>query len=191
MTRDNTPDSTQSVSPSKPGSIAAPTDHEVVYFDGRPVLRGELGITAIMIVIGISLLLTPILLRVFNGAFPGVLVTTVCIVLGLALPFSPLIFTRTIRYRITSYRIDYEHGILNKTVDTLELWHVDDISYRQSLIDRMLNVGNIIIQSDDRTTPRLELNGLPNARPIFDSLKDRVIAVKRQRGVIKFDSLGS
>jgi hypothetical protein len=174
--------------PASPGAYTAPNDHEVVYFDGRPVLRGEVGIAVAMAVVGIALLLTPVLVRIFTGEFPSALVTIVCIVLGLALPFLPLIFTRTQRYRITSYRIDYEHGIVNKHIDTLELWHVDDISYYQTLADRMLKVGNIVVVSDDKSTPRLEIKGLPNARPIFDSLKDRVIAVKRQRGVIKFDS---
>jgi hypothetical protein len=31
------------------------------------------------------------------------------------------------------------------------------------------------------------LKGLPNPRSLFESLKQRVIAVKRQRGVIKMD----
>jgi uncharacterized membrane protein YdbT with pleckstrin-like domain len=188
MTQANTPATSSSSSPSQPGPYSAPADHEVVYFDGRPVLRGEIGITALMIFLGIAILIAPILMRVFNGAWPPGIVTGICVVLGGVLPFSPMVFTRTVRYRITSYRIDYEHGIVSKNIDTLELWHVDDISYHQSLADRLLNVGNIIIASNDRSTPRLELKGLPNARPIFDSLKERVIAVKRQRGVIKFDT---
>jgi hypothetical protein len=182
MTQANPP------SPTPPGVYAAPNDNEVVYFDGRPVLRGEVGIAALMILAGVALLLTPILIRVFNGSFPNAIVTTICIVLGLTLPFLPMIFTRTQRFRITSYRIDYEYGIVSKNIDTLELWHVNDIKYHQSLADRMLGVGNITVLSDDTSTPRLDLNGIPNARAIFDSLKDRVIAVKRQRGVIKFDS---
>lgn len=175
-------------SPVSASHVKAPDDQEVVYFDGRPVLRGELTFAAIMILLGIGLVLTPILIGVLGSAWPPTAITVICIVLGLILPFTPMIFTRTVRYRITSYRIDYEHGIINKNIDTLELWHVDDISYQQSLADRLLNVGNIIVLSDDKSTPRLELKGLPNARPIFDSLKERVIAVKRQRGVIKFDS---
>jgi hypothetical protein len=51
----------------------------------------------------------------------------------------------------------------------------------------MLKVGTIRVMSHDQTTPRLELTGLPEPRPIFESLKQRVIAVKRQRGVIKMD----
>jgi hypothetical protein len=79
---------------------------------------------------------------------------------------------------------------LSKRIDTLELWHVEDISFAQSISDRMLGVGTITIVSHDNTTPRLELKSLPNPRPLFDSLKQRIIAVKRQRGVIKMDGGG-
>lgn len=41
--------------------------------------------------------------------------------------------------------------------------------------------------SHDETMPRLVMHGLPNAKPLFESLKQRVISVKRQRGVIKMD----
>jgi hypothetical protein len=50
-----------------------------------------------------------------------------------------------------------------------------------------MGVGSITVFSNDKTTPKLELKGLPNPRPLFESLKQRVIAVKRQRGVIKMD----
>jgi hypothetical protein len=92
------------------------------------------------------------------------------------------------RYRITNYRIDFERGWLGKTIDTLELWHVEDIRYHQTFLDRLLNVGTITVVSHDESLPRLELKGLPNPRPLFETLKQRVIAVKRQRGVIKMDT---
>lgn len=186
MTNANSPDAESPIDAE--GPFRAPADHEIVYFDGRPVLRGEIGFSIAMITIGILLFISPLLIRIFTGSFPHAAVTIICILLGILLPLSPLLFTRTIRYRITNYRIDFEHGIVSKNIDTLELWHVDDISYHQSLSDRMLKVGNILIVADDASTPRLELKGLPNARAIFDALKDRIIAVKRQRGVVKFDS---
>ena len=92
--------------------------------------------------------------------------------------------------RITNYRIDLERGIFSKRIDTLELWHVNDVAFRQSFFDRIFGVGDITVMSDDRTTPQLRLDGVPNPRPLFDTLKQRVIAVKRQRGVIKMDSGG-
>jgi uncharacterized membrane protein YdbT with pleckstrin-like domain len=113
---------------------------------------------------------------------------TLVLVLGaIACAAFPWLTTRTVRYRISNYRIDYERGILSKNIDTLELWHVDDISLHQSPLVRLLRVGTIRIVSGDATTPHLSLDGLPTPRPIFEQLKQRIIAVKRQRGVIKMD----
>jgi uncharacterized membrane protein YdbT with pleckstrin-like domain len=109
------------------------------------------------------------------------------VAVGLILLIAPTIWARTIRYRISNYRIDYEKGLLGKKIETLELWHVDDIEFEQSFFDRVMGVGKITVFSNDKTTPKLELKGLPNPRPLFESLKQRVIAVKRQRGVIKMD----
>jgi uncharacterized membrane protein YdbT with pleckstrin-like domain len=109
------------------------------------------------------------------------------IVVGLLVMLIPWIMTKTLRYRVSNYRIDFERGLLSRSIDTLELWHVEDISFHQSLLDRMLGVGTITIISSDDTSPRLELKSLPKPRQLFESLKQRVISVKRQRGVVKMD----
>ena len=115
------------------------------------------------------------------------LVTGGFVVVGVLLVLVPILVVRQFRYRISNYRIDYEKGLLGKRIETLELWHVDDIEFQQSFFDRIMGVGQITVFSNDKTTPRLELKGLPNPRPLFESLKQRIIAVKRQRGVIKMD----
>ena len=78
-------------------------------------------------------------------------------------------------------------------VDTMRLpdgWHVEDVRFYQSVLARILGVGRITVMSHDDTTPKLMLRGLPNPRPLFDTLKQRIIAVKRQRGVVKMDTGG-
>jgi membrane protein YdbS with pleckstrin-like domain len=99
----------------------------------------------------------------------------------------PSLLVRRNHYRITNYRIDYEHGLLFKNMDTLELWHVEDVSLRQSPVDRVFGVGTITIVSSDATNPRLQLRSLPDPRKLLESLKARIITVKRQRGVVKLD----
>jgi len=42
--------------------------------------------------------------------------------------------------------------------------------------------------SHDDTMPDLHMHGIPDARKIFEELKQRVIAVKRQTGVLKVDT---
>ena len=164
-------------------------DEEVTYYDGRPMLRADQAKATLYGLIGIVLIGWPIAGWIMGWHFP-IWLGLISIALGILALLSPMLVTHTTRYKITSYRIDFERGILKKRIDTLELWHVEDIRFEQGILDRIMNVGSIIILSHDETTPKLELHGIPDPRPIFEKLKQRVIAVKRQRGVIKMDSGG-
>lgn len=171
--------------------VAPPVDEERVYFEGSPMLRGELLFTTVWTVIGLLLAAAAPALVAFRVVqeLPW-WAYAIGVVLGFLCILIPVLITKRTRYRISNYRIDREIGLLSKRIETLELWHVEDIQYFQSLVDRLLRVGTITVISHDDTTPRLELKSLPNPRPLFDSLKNRIIAVKRQRGVIKFDHGG-
>ena len=158
-------------------------DTEQVYYEGSPLLRGDIeklfgwGLLGILLIGGAVI---AFLYSLWVVAIPLFL-------LGILFFFIPILMVRTIRYRISNYRIDYERGLFSRKIDTLELWHVEDISFFQSFFDRMVGCGDIKIISHDETTPQLLLKGLPEPRTIFDNLKQRIIAVKRQRGVIKMD----
>ena len=190
MTRSADSDSLNPL-PSAAADVRPPKDTETesVYYEGSPLVRGSLGSLFAFGLIGILLIAAPFLYRyVIEDTWPAWWVVTACILLGLLALIIPIVWARTIRYRITNFRIDYERGLLGKTIDTMELWHVDDIKFHQSFIERLLGVGTITVMSDDQTTPSLPLRGLPNPRKIFDALKNRVIAIKRSRGVVKMDT---
>jgi membrane protein YdbS with pleckstrin-like domain len=169
----------------------AADDTEQVYFHGSPMLRFELMTGWPWVLFGLIVIAAPIVLRIMrpNLAIPW-WTYLLALVVGVVMILIPWIKSKTVKYRISNYRIDLERGLLSTDIDTLELWHVEDISYHQSLLGRIFGVGTITIISHDDTTPKLELRGLPNPRPLFDSLKQRIIAVKRQRGVIKVDQGG-
>lgn len=163
-------------------------DTQVTYYEGSPKLRGELGLLFLWTIIGIILIAVPIILHsARQDGVPwwliagGVLLALLCWTI-------PGILVRREFFRITNYRIDVERGLLFKNYDTTELWHVEDVHLRQSPIDRMFNVGTITIISADATNPRLELNSVSDPRKLLETLKTRIIAVKRQRGVVKLDA---
>lgn len=162
-------------------------DKEEVYFSGSPMIRASLGALFGWWIAGVVVIGILILWSMSEAAGPHWLVWLIGMVIALLLFAMPVVLQKMVRYRISNYRIDYEHGLLSKSIDTLELWHVDDIKFYQSFIDRIFNAATITVMSHDKTTPRLELYGVPNGRPVFESLKQRIIAVKRQRGVIKMD----
>jgi membrane protein YdbS with pleckstrin-like domain len=171
--------------PPIPGNHAEPGDEEEVYYEGSPPVRGHSGrIVAYSLLCLILLAIAVLLMWKHVGPW---WVKLALIVIALIVATIPKLKASTVRYRITNYRIDYERGFLSKQIDTLELWHVEDLHFYQSLLDRMLNVGRITVISHDDTMPTLSIVGVPNPRPLYETLKQRVIAVKRQRGVLKVD----
>src|SRR5690606_12873567 len=127
-----------------PGQNVNPpeADEEIVYFEGTPIVRGDMGRVILLGLAGLVLLALPVLAWVLEWGWPW-WVGLISILVAIALLILPWAVVKTTRYRISNYRIDFERGLLSKTIDTLELWHVDDIRYRQSLLDRMLRVGTI------------------------------------------------
>lgn len=80
----------------------------------------------------------------------------------------------TSKYKVTGRRIETEHGVLAKKVETLELWRVLDVEYTQTLVDRIFKNGRVKLISTDQTNPELLLHGIPNHRELFEQLRDAV-----------------
>jgi len=167
------------------GPHAEPDDKEEVYFEGSPPVRALTGKMFLFVLVGIGLVALGVLL-VHKQIGPW-WAWAIPFVIAIAIQGIPWAMSKRVSYRITNYRIDFERGLLSKNIDTMELWHVEDLHFHQSLVERIMNVGSITVLSKDETMPRLTIFGLPNPRPIYEMLKQRVIAVKRQRGVIKMD----
>jgi membrane protein YdbS with pleckstrin-like domain len=91
---------------------------------------------------------------------------------------------RSLRYKITLRLIEREQGLLVKRVDSLDLGRVKDIELKQTLWDRMLNIGTIEVFSSDKIDPVLFIEALPNPRPVYEKLRDAMIEISQKRGVI-------
>jgi uncharacterized membrane protein YdbT with pleckstrin-like domain len=91
---------------------------------------------------------------------------------------------RSRRWKLTSRRIEIESGFLARRVDTLELWRVRDVEFRQSLMDRIAGVSSIAVTAHDGSFPVLDVRGLPADRGIYDRLMNAVMLARQQRGVL-------
>jgi membrane protein YdbS with pleckstrin-like domain len=171
------------------GPHAAANDAEEVYYAGSPLLRGELGRGALWILIGLMFLAGPIVYFAItkNNVLPNGWVTLACVVLGLLFIAMPYLRAKSIRYRITNYRIDVTRGLLTTSIDTVELWHVEDLRYHQSIINKLVGIGDITIISKHPTVPVLQMRSLPHSRKLFTELEQRIISVKRLSSVVKVD----
>jgi uncharacterized membrane protein YdbT with pleckstrin-like domain len=90
---------------------------------------------------------------------------------------------KSTRFRITDRTIDVERGIFSKVIDTLQLWRVRDLEYRQTLLERLLGIARILVYTTDKTDPELVIAGLPASRELFERLKDSAEIARQQRVV--------
>lgn len=70
---------------------------------------------------------------------------------GFLLLFLPLVILsrRCTKYTLTDQRIIVERGILSKTIDDVELYRIKDTKLEQGLIDRMLGIGSVQVNTAD------------------------------------------
>lgn len=114
-------------------------------------------------------LLLPVLAFTFLAAYFIWLVTLVGLFWLAA--FGRYIYKRiSANYKLTSQRFIHERGILNRHTDRVETLDIEDVSYDQNLIDRMLGVGSLKITSKDPSHPDLTIPGVPNVEKVAELL---------------------
>jgi len=90
-------------------------------------------------------------------------------------------------FRITNDRIEYEHGIVAKSVQNMDLWRIQDIALNVNFLQRMFGAGRIIILSSDKDTPVITVGPIYNARQLYDKLKKAQLEADRRRGVVHIE----
>ena len=99
---------------------------------------------------------------------------------AVALPFLAILWNLlvqkiSVRYRLTTHRLFKDTGILSRHANEVELIRVDDVAVRQNVIQRIFNVGVVVVMSPtDQTEPRLELVGIENPIEVKEQIRTHV-----------------
>lgn len=75
-------------------------------------------------------------------------------------------------YELTTQRFIHTSGILVRTTDRIDVIDIDDVSYTQGIIQRMLGVGTIRLVSKDRSHPQLVLHGIDQVDKVSGMIDD-------------------
>ena len=122
---------------------------------------------------------------IFLWAVPFMLIVILVLVALVWLwPACTLMYRRmALRYRLTSQRFIHEHGVLTRETDRIEVIDIDDVSFRQTLVDRFVGVGIIRIESGDRSHPVLVLKGIDDVERVYDLIDDARRKERVRRGI--------
>lgn len=86
-----------------------------------------------------------------------------------------IVALRSQRYRLTNQRLLIERGVLSKTIVEIDLRTVDEILFHQSVFERLLGLGEIVVVSSEPgrrgTSERVGLAGIVNPRDVREKIR--------------------
>jgi hypothetical protein len=90
----------------------------------------------------------------------------------------------SVRYVITSERVRIIEGIIGKTREDIELVKIRDMSQSQTAPERMLNVGDITVRSNDVSHPEVVLNNIRDPQAVHEILRRAVLKARQRHGLV-------
>ncbi len=89
-----------------------------------------------------------------------------------------------VHYKLTNQMFYHQKGVLMRTTDRIEAIDIDDVTWSQGLIERMVNVGTVEILSRDRTNPKFWLRGIENVQQVAQMIDKARRAERLRRGFL-------
>ncbi len=190
-----TPTAAPASKPAEPGTGAPPfaraagtsrddaNDRKMLY-EGHPSWKAYLGHYLIAGFIAVAIIAVKSLI---DGSGAPLMTKVLSVIVPLAAAavylFGLTLWRRSIVFRVTNANIEYERGLFAKRIDVTALWRVRDVSYKQTLVDRILGIAHIEVVAADASTPSFEMVGLPASRQLFENLRDSIEMQRQTKNV--------
>ena len=94
---------------------------------------------------------------------------------------------KTTVYQLTTERLKVSHGILNKKINELELYRVKDYRIEQPLHLRLFGLGNIILDTSDKSNPVMILRAVPSSEELLNSIRKNVEERRSSKSIREID----
>jgi uncharacterized membrane protein YdbT with pleckstrin-like domain len=94
---------------------------------------------------------------------------------------------KNIRFELTTERLKLRHGVLNRSLDELELYRVRDYRLEQPLFLRIFSLGNIIVRTTDTTHPLIVLRAVHDGENVLEAVRRNVEECRARKNVRALD----
>lgn len=98
-----------------------------------------------------------------------------------------VVVIRCERYRLTTQRLIHDTGVLRRRTDQIEIYRIKDSTARQSVLQRIVGIGDVELVTSDRSHPTFLLRAVRDHRGVQDTVRERTEAVRRARQVREID----
>jgi membrane protein YdbS with pleckstrin-like domain len=170
------------------GSPAAGEEREKLIWSGRASYKDMLGPWIAWGIVAVALLvLSLIFLRDGRDGFLGFFVVAArWISLAIVVVSAIWLLWRTVStrwavgYRLTEERLFIDRGLLARVTDQTELIRVDDVRVRQSAIQRLFNLGDVIVISTDATDRQVVVGGILDPNGVAEHIRTHMRRLRKK-----------
>ena len=90
-------------------------------------------------------------------------------------------------YELTSERLKQTRGVFSKQTDEVELYRVKDLTVEQPLFLRLFALENVILETSDKSSPRVVIAAVPEAQQLGDIIRRQVEEIRQRKRVREID----
>lgn len=109
------------------------------------------------------------------------------LVIPIFIIFWKWLVVKSTKYELTNERLKTKTGVLNISVDELELYRVQDYQIYQPFFLRLFSLSNIILQTSDHSHPYLELKAVKNGEELVSTIRFFVEECKNKKRLTMID----
>jgi uncharacterized membrane protein YdbT with pleckstrin-like domain len=97
------------------------------------------------------------------------------------------ISTKAESFTLTTERLRIKKGVFNQTFDEVELYRVKDITLTRSMLQRMLSLGSVVMQTSDRGQENINISSVRHSEELREHLRKQVELVRDHKRVREVD----
>lgn len=94
-------------------------------------------------------------------------------------------------YELTESKLRISIGFFKKTEDDILLYRISDVTFMQTLGERMAKLGTLCIVSTDASKPEAHLIHVKQARKVKDLIMKKVEEARKKNGVYTSEIVGT
>jgi membrane protein YdbS with pleckstrin-like domain len=159
---------------------------EEVVWEGRYAMKnflGRLSVRALLTVVWIALAAYTWGADHENLAIPTTLFGVGLLIAWLAIFYRIMLARYGHFYRLTNRRLFVSTGLMRRRRDQIELLRIKDVFTRQSLVERWLALGTVVVVPDDKSLPTFYLPGVDDPKRVMDIIWHYARAERDHRSV--------
>jgi membrane protein YdbS with pleckstrin-like domain len=144
------------------------TDIEQTLWEGNYSPMAMLGYAVSLFIASVALVVVSVIYSIPTITISLIIIAVAWLILGMfygARRFG-------IHYELTSQRFVHQTGLLARRTDRIEVIDIDDVSFYQGPVQRILGIGTIDIASSDRSHPVVRMPGIADVKRVAGMIDD-------------------